>query len=138
MPDYTALYIEHFLRDGEKMSEEDARTYMKILRGMPDEYSVGRIKNLVRYLDGIERGRAAEAEWERTWMAAAAEDKAIKERWESLGATWRGVGNTLTVWEYEGTEFYRWWSGVSVTDEIVKVREADERLAELINERTAA
>lgn len=126
-------YIDHFIRKVERLTEDEAREFLAILRtDTTNDYRERRITNLDRYLAQLERNRQTAKKQEREWIAAAREYKALTERWEKLGAKWRAVGPALTVWEYNGTEFYRWWSGSLITDNIVEARRADERLTEMI------
>lgn len=130
-----ARYISHFITKDSEMSVMDAKVFLDMLRSdTKAEFRESRIKSLEQYLGDIERKEQADLAWEAKWIPLAQEDKETKARWESLGAKWRGW-HIYTIWEYEGIEFYRWAGGFgrpSVVDEIVKVREANKRLSEII------
>lgn len=131
--DLERKYIEHFVMRADEMTEEEAREFLALLLAdTTNDYRERRIANLERYLTQIERNQQMAEKWEREWSAAAREYKALTDRWEMLGAKWRAIGTALTVWEYKGMEFYRWWSGSLITDNIVEARRADERLSEMI------
>lgn len=119
------------------MSQAEIERFLALLQADYDApFRSERIPNLERHLTAIKRVKDANDAWERKWKELALEDKEIKDEWLALGATWR-CWHIYTIWTYEGEEFYRWAGGFnrpSVVDEIVRVREADERLRELINE----
>lgn len=128
------LYVSDF----DAMGKDDLKAFLALLQADSDApFRESRMRNIRRRLDGVERAEQAREQREEAWMKAAREDKAIKERWEAKGARWRSVGTSLVKWEYDGVEFYRWWSGVKVTEEIVNVRKADERLAKMMAEKAA-
>ena len=68
---------------------------------------------------------------EESWIALAREDKATKEKWESYGAYFKN-NSPYCIWYYNDIEFYRWVSGVHVSEEIYRLREADKKIMNLI------
>lgn len=120
------------------MSALDAALFLDMLRADEDApFRAERIPRLERHIGAIKRRADTEEAWQAEWIPLALEDKATKERWLAAGATWTCDEN-VTKWTYDGTEFYRWYGGFSrpsVVDEIVNVRKADERLAEIIREK---
>jgi hypothetical protein len=139
MNDLQAKYIAHFVTRAETMSIADAAEYLAWLRDNPAaEFRDSRINELSRYLHDTERREAAESDLNRRQIAAARESCALTEKWEQLGASWRAQGTFYTVWEYGGTEFYRWGSGVDVLDELPRKIKADERLLQLIDNEMEA
>lgn len=132
-----ALYIAGL----DDMSVDDAEQFLAMLKADEDApFRAERIPRLERHIDTIKRKSDAEEAWKATWVPLALEDKATKERWLAAGATWTCNG-CATKWVYDGTEFYRWNGGFnrpSVVDEIVNVRKADAKLAELIREKEAS
>lgn len=108
---------------------------LKSLQEHYDSHSE-RYKHLER-IDGIERAikRLSEKKNdEPAWMEFAREDKETKRKWLSLGAKWH-EWHSFTIWTYEGENFYQWSSGAMVWDEIHKLRQAEERLMQIINEK---
>ena len=76
-----------------------------------------KISQLKRAIKTRKRAKNREPEW--------------VELAKELGAEWKNV-ETMTTWYYKGEPFYRWTSGVHVSEEIVRVREADKRLKEMV------
>lgn len=66
------------------------------------------------------------------WELDAIEYIILTEKWETLGCYWETV-ESLTRWYYRGKEFYRWWGGSHISDNIIEAREADKSLSEAIN-----
>lgn len=130
--DLQAKYVSDF----ESMSTTELQAFLAHLqRDMSAAYRDRRIAKVERKLADNERIRHAREREQAEWIPLALEDKALKERWLALGATWR-EWHIYSIWEYEGTEFYRWSGGFDrphVRDEIVRARKADERLVELIS-----
>ncbi len=139
MNEFTKLQTQ-YLAGIENMSADDASRFLELLKADPEApFRSKRIPALERHLANIKRMADAEQAWKDTWIPLALEDKATKERWLAAGASWRGW-HIWTIWEYEGTEFYRWSGGFNrpcVTDEIKRVRAADAVLAELIRSKEA-
>lgn len=71
---------------------------------------------------------------EPAWMEFAREDKETKRKWLYLGAKWH-EWHSFTIWTYEDEKFYQWSSGAMVWDEIYKLRQVNERLMQIINEK---
>lgn len=67
------------------------------------------------------------------WELDAMEYIVLTEKWESLGCYWKIV-ESLTRWYYKGKEFYRWWSGSPISNNIIKAREADSILDEMLTQ----
>lgn len=129
-----------YVSDFDAMDTDDLKAFLALLQADSDApYRESRIRKIERKLDGLGRAEQTREQREEEWKRAAYEDKAIKERWLELGATWE-CRHILTTWSYEGAEFYRWWGGFNrpkVTEEIVNVRKADERLTKLIADKEA-
>lgn len=129
-------YIAHFIRREETLSEDDALKYLAYLTENRDAaFRERRIAQLDRYIRNLEREKEAEKALEEAWMAKAREICVIKERWEALGADWEerhdcGVG--MTTWRYRGEPFMRSFTGTSLDEELLLVREADVKLTEMI------
>lgn len=71
---------------------------------------------------------------EPAWIAFAREDKETKRKWLSSGARWH-EWHAFTIWTYHDEEFYRWMSGVHVTEEIHNLRVANNKFEELIKRK---
>lgn len=121
-------YINKF----ESMNKDDLKTFLTILESDTNSsYRNERIERIKRRIAEIERREGVEKERRVRWLRLAEEDKAIKDGWLAIGATFRNV-ESMCVWEYEGEPFYRWFSGVNVEDEIKRARKADRELRRLI------
>lgn len=121
-----------YVSDFEGMSIDELKTFLSLLEddiGAP--YRERRIRRIKSRIDTIERVENYTDNKRELWRRLAEEDKAIKSGWERLGATFR-TNESMVTWEYEGKPFYRWFSGVSVEEEIHRVRKADKRLREMI------
>jgi len=88
-----------------------------------------KMRQLERSIKIRKRAKNREPEWVRL----AKEDKLTKEKWLELGATWKNDEN-MTTWYYKEKPFYRWFSGGHINQEIHRLREADKRLMEMIEE----
>lgn len=67
------------------------------------------------------------------WELDAMEYIELTKRWESLGCYWKD-NSYYCKWYYKDKEFYMWWSGSHISDNIIKAREADESLDEIITD----
>src|SRR5690625_2677769 len=94
-------------------------------------YRERRIERIKRRFVEFERKESSEESGRALWKRRAEEDKEMKAEWERLGATFR-TNESMTTWEYDGKPFYRWFSGVSVEEEIHRAREADKKLKEMV------
>lgn len=135
--EFTELQAK-YLAGVDTMLLADTERFLAVLKdAIGSPFRADRIAKLERHIAGIYRKERAEAEWENEWRTAAREYIALTDRWLALGAKWRCL-EALTKWEYEGVEFYRWWSRTYITDNIVEAREADVRLTRMIAEKEAA
>ncbi|UUV25902.1 MULTISPECIES: hypothetical protein [Lysinibacillus] len=65
------------------------------------------------------------------WELDAIEYIKLTEKWESLGCYFKS-NEYYCKWYYKDKEFYMWWSGSHISDNIIKAREADKLLDEMI------
>lgn len=56
----------------------------------------------------------------------------LTEEWLSLGAIWCELGSYVTVWEYRGTRFFKWYSGTGSVELLGSAKEADRVLGGLL------
>ena len=134
----TEKYLEHFNSQGDEMSELEAQEFLLHIESDPDaDYRERRIRNLKRYLDGLERSRQAAQAKEERWMQFAREYVELTKKWESLGA-FHVNEEYFTRWYYNGSEFYKWTGSPMVEEELPKAKAADERLMEIVNKESAS
>ncbi|MFD1350171.1 hypothetical protein [Oceanobacillus caeni] len=126
---------ERYVTAFEAMTKEELTDFLSLLESDHDApYRERRIKRINDKLSQINNREQAKQRETAEWIALAKEDKEMKERWLKLGATFRNV-ESMTIWEYQGKRFYIWFSGVNVTEEIIKAREANNRLLALVEEK---
>lgn len=131
----TFRQLERSYLDGlEKMAVEDIGTFLALLKADKDApYRERRIEKIEFYLDRLERKKESEIEYEKQWKKAALEYKELEEKWLSLGAKWV-CKKSYTTWYYKGEEFYRWWSGTLIVENLPLAKAADKKLMSLIRE----
>src|SRR5690625_5729628 len=113
------------------MSKSELKAFLALLEDdINASYRERRIERIKRRIDDMVRKESSEESRRALWNRLAEEDKAMKAEWERMGATFR-CNEAYCEWEYGGEIFYRWFSGVSVEDEIHRAREADRKLKEL-------
>ena len=122
------LYVSDF----SSMTYTELNAFLKLLEDDIDApYRNTRIDRIRRRIDDLNRYKERRDSDRNQWMSLAKEDKERKERWESLGATFREVESSV-IWEYEGEPFYTWFSQALIDEEILRSRKADERLNRLL------
>lgn len=121
-----------YINDFQSMQYTDLNEFLALLESDSDDpYRNTRIDRIRRRIDDLDRYKERRDSDRNRWMSLAKEDKERKERWESLGATFREV-ESLVIWEYEGEPFYTWFSQALIDEEILRSRKADERLNSLL------
>ena len=121
-----------YVNDFENMSKGELEAFLALLENdINASYRERRIERIKRRIVEFERKESSEESRRALWKRLAEEDKAMKAEWERLGATFR-TNESMTTWEYDGKPFYRWFSGVSVEEEIHRAREADKKLKEMV------
>jgi len=121
-----------YVNDFDNMSKSELKAFLALLEDdINASYRERRIERIKRRIVEFERKENAEESRRVLWKRLAEEDKAMKAEWERLGATFQ-CNEAYCEWEYGGEIFYRWFSGVSVEDEIHRAREADRKLKEMI------
>src|SRR5690625_1060585 len=114
------------------MSKSELEAFLALLEDdINASYRERRIERIKRRIVEFERKESSEESRRALWKRLAEEDKKMKTEWERLGASFH-CNEAYCEWEYEGEIFYRWFSGVSVVDEIHRAREADRKLKEMI------
>ena len=112
------------------LTDEELETLLVYYENHEEKYKYEfKIRQLKRAIKIRKRAKNREPEW----VDLAKEDKTTKEKWLELGATWKNDEN-MTTWFYKGKPFYRWFSGGHINQEIHRLREADKRLMEMIEE----
>lgn len=122
--------IELISKNISDLTDDELETLLVYYENHEEKYKYEfKIRQLKRAIKIRKRAKNREPEW----VDLAKEDKTTKERWLKLGATWE-CKHPYTTWYYKGEPFYRWFSGGHINQEIHRLRDADKRLMEMIEE----
>lgn len=122
--------IELISKNISDLTDEELEILLGYYKNHEEKYKYEfKIRQLKRAIQIRKRVKNREPEW----VKLAKEDKLTKEKWLELGATWE-CKHPYTTWFYKRKPFYRWFSGGHINQEIHRLREADKRLMEMIEE----
>lgn len=115
-----------FIAGYETMSEENARQFLALLEAdYGAEFREDRIAKLERRLKTIERLDRSKQQAKVAHdhlIDCGREFREITDRWEANGVTKRFIGDgAYEIWDYGGTELYRWGGSLSSRPTIIQM-----------------